>query len=343
MHVGIVKHGALGDVVRTAYFAPALRRCFGPNLRLSWVTSSVSAPLLRFHDAIDDLWTDFDVARQTRFDWVISLDDEPEIIDGVMSLAFDRLTGALRTPTGTASYSADSAEWFDMGLLSRYGKTEADRRKRENSASHAEIFAGMLGVAVPQPSFHGHPRLEAWARSHYEGHGLRVGINPFAGGRWASKELRPVPLEELSRALLADSRMQCEGSRLLLFGAGGDRLRNLELARRLNDPRVLVPDTDDSVLRLAATIRVLDYLITSDSLAMHLAIAQEVPVLAFFSPTSAAEIDTFGRGVKVRSLAPDYCSYRKDADNSTITSERLLAAMHGHWGELKLGRPSRPA
>ena len=64
----------------------------------------------------------------------------------------------------------------------------------------------------------------------------------------------------------------------------------------------------------------------SDSLAMHLAIAQGVPVTAFFAPTSAAEIELYGRGEKVLSTAPDYCSYRPDADNSSLTTERLLAA-----------------
>jgi heptosyltransferase-2 len=68
-------------------------------------------------------------------------------------------------------------------------------------------------------------------------------------------------------------------------------------------------------------------MVSSDSLAMHLAIAQDIPTVAFFSPTSAAEIDGFGRLVKVASTAGDYCSYAKDADNSSITHERLLSAL----------------
>ena len=52
-----------------------------------------------------------------------------------------------------------------------------------------------------------------------------------------------------------------------------------------------------------------------------------VRVVAFFAPTSAAEIDLFGRGEKVASTSPDYCSYRREADNSSITTARLLAAV----------------
>jgi hypothetical protein len=39
MHFLVVKKGALGDVVRTSYFAKALKDRFGNDLRLSWITA----------------------------------------------------------------------------------------------------------------------------------------------------------------------------------------------------------------------------------------------------------------------------------------------------------------
>ena len=53
--------------------------------------------------------------------------------------------------------------------------------------------------------------------------------------------------------------------------------------------------------------------ITTDSLGMHLAIANHVRHLAFFNPTSAVEIDNYNHGVKVISESSDYCSYKSDA------------------------------
>ena len=84
------------------------------------------------------------------------------------------------------------------------------------------------------------------------------------------------------------------------------------------------------MMRLAALVGTLDYLITSDSLALHLAVAKSVPFLAFFAPTSAAEIDVGDFGTKLVSTAPDYASYLANADNRSITSERILdlAARH---------------
>ena len=57
---------------------------------------------------------------------------------------------------------------------------------------------------------------------------------------------------------------------------------------------------------------------------MHLAIAQGIKFIALFSATSAVEIDTFSYGSKITSLSEDYCSYKKDADNSTITAKRIM-------------------
>jgi heptosyltransferase II len=48
--------------------------------------------------------------------------------------------------------------------------------------------------------------------------------------------------------------------------------------------------------------------------------------LSFYAPTSAVEIETFGLGVKVISTSPDYCNYQRDADNSSITATRIMAA-----------------
>ena len=82
--------------------------------------------------------------------------------------------------------------------------------------------------------------------------------------------------------------------------------------------------TENSLLEFTAILAQLDLLVTSDSLALHLGVTQGVPILAFFAPTPAAEIELYGRGRAVSSLSEDYASYRKDADTSTLTVERLL-------------------
>lgn len=329
MHILIVKHDALGDVVRTSYFAHPLKDKFGAELRLSWITSPAAVPVLRFNPAIDDIWTTFDDAKAITFDKVYSLDDERRILEDVSRLRARALTGAYLDPGLKAAYTDDAAEWFDMGLLSRHGKARADELKKRNPHGHAEIFARIFDVARGVARIHGDPALEAWANDWVGGVHPAVGLNPFAGGRWPSKQLPMAELRQLITMLLDGQSPLGPGCQLILLGAGADRQKNLALTADFSTKRLRVADTEDSVLRLAALIKSLDYLITSDSLPMHLALAQGVRTLAFFAPTSAAEIDDFGLLTKLASLSPDYCSYRAHADNRDITAARIVSALPG--------------
>ncbi|MFI4868875.1 MAG: glycosyltransferase family 9 protein [Steroidobacterales bacterium] len=326
MHFLIVKKGALGDVVRTSYFAKALKTRFGPLLRLSWITAPASADLLRLNPNIDDLWFEFEQAKPFHFDRIFSLDDELETVIGVAALAADSVTGAILQDNRPA-YTRDAAEWFDMGLHSRFGKRRADELKKLNQRSHAQIFSAIFGVEQVRPEFYLDESCRRWAQANLPKATRRVGINPYSGGRWPSKELLPLELEQLIARLLDGSSPFGAGTAVVLLGAGQDFMKNAALVARQGVDNLVTICTDESVQHLAAAVAGLDYLISSDSLALHLTIAQDVAFTAFFSPTSAVEIDDWGIGTKVVSTAPDYCSYRKDADNSTITADRIIAAI----------------
>lgn len=333
-HILIIKHGSLGDVVRTSYFAGAVRDRYGEHLRLSWMTSSSALPLLHFNPHIDDIWTDFSATQDLCFDHLYSFDDEQDLIERVSRISCKAITGAVLTPDGQRTYTEDASEWFDMGLLSRFGKEKADELKKINKRTHAEIFSRILGIKKTTPEFYGIRSLEQKAASLLQCSGKVVGINPYAGERWPSKELLPEELYSLAKKLLSHHSLIGPDGRLVLLGAGNGHFRNQQLATILNDTRVVVPDTNDSVLHFAAVIHQLDYLITSDSLALHLGIGQHIPFLAFFTATSAVEIDGFGLGCKIISTAEDYCSYRNDADNQSITAERIISAMKKHQSRL---------
>jgi heptosyltransferase-2 len=326
MHLLIVKKGALGDVVRTSYFAKALKDRWGSELRLSWITAPSSVDLLRLNPHVDDLWLEFAAAKPYRFDRIYSLDDEIDTLEGVAALTTGAITGAF-LENGRPTYTQDTAEWFDMGLLSRFGKNRGDELKRLNQRSHAQIFADIFEVERVTPEFYVDDACRHWAREILPPAARRVGINPYSGGRWPSKELRPNELRRLIDRILEGSSPFGPDTTIVLLGAAGDFTKNKNLVAERGEPRLIAAFTDESVQHLAAAAGALDYLITSDSLALHLGVAQGIPLTAFFSPTSAAEIDDWDIATKVLSTAPDYCSYRKDADNSTISAERIIEAI----------------
>lgn len=335
----ILKTGALGDVLRTTSIVPGLAGRHAPA-SITWVTAPGAVDLIRLHPGLArivalDPRSPADCARvqaelaSTAWDRVISLDDEEPMCRLASAIPAKVLSGAYLAAGGRCAYTQDVAPWFDMGLLSVYGKAEADRRKVENRRSHPEILAAMLGVPMGKPMLRLPAESERSAERFAERERLRargavVGLNTGAGGRWQSKALTVERTAALAREI--DRRLVGRAA-FVLFGGPEELERNASIARALADGVALVDaGTDNSLLDFAARVGLCDLLVTSDSLAMHVALALDVRTVAFFAPTSAAEIEMYGLGEKVQSTAADYCSYRRDADTSTLTVERLADA-----------------
>lgn len=337
----MIKTGALGDVVRTTSILPGLAKKHA-GMAVTWLTAHGALELVRGHRLVRRVvGVDPADAREVealgrelgRVPWerVLSFDDEEPLcrLASALCPGARRLSGAYFD--GACRYTSDVAPWFDMGLLSVHGKAEADRRKLANRASHPAIFARMLGIEMGEPELVLDDGARAFAARFAERCGLCapgtrvIGLNTGAGGRWESKRL-----SEERTVALASALARALGGRatFLLCGGPEEGERNARIGQGLTAAHLRWVDagTKNALLEFAALLARCDLVVTSDSLALHLALTQRVPILAFFAPTPAHEIELYGRGEAVASTAPDYASYRRDADTSTLTVERLLAA-----------------
>ncbi|HED64274.1 MAG TPA: hypothetical protein ENJ09_01845 [Planctomycetes bacterium] len=344
MELLILKTGALGDVLRTTAILPGLRTRY-PQMRVTWVTAPAARDLVALHPEVARV-VELDVSEDASlhstgeelsgvgFQRILSLDDEEPMCRLASRIHAAspgaHLTGAFLAEDGSRTYTEDAAPWFDMGLLSRFGKERADAMKRENRESQGAIYARMLGIEPGRPELPLPDGALAFAaafaeRTDLHGAGPVIGLNTGAGGRWESKRLPPDRVVELAREL--DRRL--DRPTFLLFGGPDERERNARIAERIareTEARLVDAGVENALLDFAALLDRVDLLVTSDSLALHIALARRRPVVAFFAPTSAAEIDVAGLGEKVVSTAPDACTYRPDVDTSTLTVERLADA-----------------
>src|SRR5208283_1580376 len=151
----------------------------------------------------------------------------------------------------------------------------------------AAVFQGLVWLGEPEPAQAG-------------------------GGSGADAQAPPgkfVDVSEASHHQRGDRRIELENPEHQIQRAGLPQLSQL-------------PDSHPVLLRKAQSLPTINReepfpvvigqlkaIITADTLALHLAIAHRVHSVSFFAPTSAAEINTFGRGLKVISGAPDYCNY----------------------------------
>ncbi|MCE9594696.1 MAG: glycosyltransferase family 9 protein [Planctomycetes bacterium] len=336
----IVKTGALGDVLRTTAILPGLCERYA-DCRVTWLTAPSAVDLLRLNRRVaevialdtkspEEVERTLERLKLTTWDRLLSFDDEEPLCRLASALTAKRLSGAFLDGYGRRAYTADVGPWFDMGLLSVHGKTRADRLKVENRKSHPAIFAEMLGIGIGKPTL----EIDEAARRFGDGFAARtkllargtvIGLNTGAGGRWHSKTLTVEKTAELARRL--DRELSGKVT-FLLLGGPGEVERNRAIVEALGQSVSLVDGgCDNGLLEFAALVSKCDLLVTSDSLALHVALAREVRTVVFFAPTSAAEIELYGLGEKVVSTAPDYCSYKPDADVSSITPERIAAAV----------------
>jgi heptosyltransferase-2 len=193
----ILKTGALGDVLRTTSILPGLAKRF-PDLRVTWVTAPAAKALVDRHPLVGRTLTvdpkdESAIAKLSlglqleRFEWVLSLDDETPLCRLASESQARRVSGAFLDAGGERTYSEDVAEWFEMGLLSRLGKAEADRRKVKNKRSHPAIYADMFGIEMGAPEL---PLLESELsgaqaiirRTGLAEQGVVIGLNTGAGG-----------------------------------------------------------------------------------------------------------------------------------------------------------------
>jgi heptosyltransferase-2 len=254
--------------------------------------------------------------RRRRYDWVLSLDDEAESCRLAARLDAARLSGSYDEPDGRRRYTEDLDPWFGMGLLRPYargGLTRANELKRRNTQPWATILYRALGL----PSPIGRPQVGLPAR-HLEaargylaeldgpawGRGPVIGLNTGAGPHWALKSWGETATADLARRLHSEL-----GARVVLLGGPRETERNHRIAARADQPRVIAAPTDLELLTFAALIGLCDLIVTSDSLALHLAIAQARPVVDFFGPTSSAEIELYGLGEKVVTRLECRCCY----------------------------------
>jgi heptosyltransferase-2 len=330
MKVAIIKLGALGDVVRTSYIVNAYFKKF--NAEISWITRKNAFDLLVFNPAVASVIDFEDIPHGLSFDKVFSLDDELESIGLLKKLNFNSLEGAYTDDFMNIKYTSKTSKWFDMGLISKFVKSDADKLKKENLSSHGEIFSQIFDVDKPMPFFYGCEQKEKkW--NLVKDKKLLIGLNLFSGDRWPSKELifdeAVIFINKISQYL----KILNANYQIVIFYENLNSQRAKIYLEQC--PYLKLYNTSESLLDFAAAIKSCEYVISTDSLGLHLAISQNIPNMSFYTSTSSSEIDTFGSGLKISLKTPEYCSYKKDTNNSSLTGILLYKEWVKHFTTLK--------
>ncbi len=308
MKLLIVKLGAIGDVIRTTSILKGLKEKY--NASIYWVTKEDAVDVLKNNKLIDKIFVFNKDEIKEEIDLVISLEDNEEGCEFVSKLEYKDVIGVY---SDNKKISYTPSEWFDMSLVSRFGKERADELKVENKKTYQQLLGEMLDIDISEPILNLTKKKkkisEKFAMENNISKGdLVIGLNTSAGKRWKFKRL------DIKKTIILANRLNKEfKAKIILFGGKEEIERNKKIKNGVSF-EIIDAGCDNSLLEFAALIGLCSVVITSDSLALNIAIALKRKVVVFFTVTSAAEIDLYGRGKKIVSKIDCVCCYRKECD-----------------------------
>jgi heptosyltransferase-2 len=284
MRTLIVKLGAAGDVVRTTTLLNIL------DGEIHWLTNDLNTIFLDTNPKIQKCisWSDALSLKDSEYDLVINLEDSPDAARLLNEIKYGELYGAYIGKSGILRYTKNSNKWFDLSIISRFGKERADKLKFRNRKTYQELLFEGLGHTFRGEKYF----LPAPGKTDLQGD---IAIAPKSGNVWPMKNW--AYYQQLKRELEQSG-----------FAVNFLPIRN-------------------TVLEHIADVRNHRYLISGDTLPMHLALGSGIRCLTIFICTSPWEIHDYGLQEKLTSPLLEEFFYKRDF-NVKATKSISLDEVH---------------
>ena len=293
----IIKLGATGDVVRTT---PLLHRFSG---EVTWVTDAKNAILL---ESLGNglrcfTWEERERALDKSYHLAINLEDTLETAHFLKRVSALEIFGAYAGSFDRLCYTDDSKRWFDLSLISSYGRQEADRLKLLNRHTYQELI--------------------------FQGLGLRFDGDPY---------LLPQPTEtDLSGdvAIAADAGLVWPMKKWAYYV-------ELKEALEASGLTVNILHKRPSLLEHLADVLNHRCLVSGDSLPMHFAFWTRTPCVSLFTCTSPWEIYDYGIQEKIISPLLEQFFYKRGFDSRATTAISVDEVFHAVIRQLESTAPA---
>lgn len=277
----IIKTGAAGDVVRTTSLLNVLEG------DIYWVTADRNKPLLPDDKnglIVLSIEEAFPALKDMEFKLIISLEEDNDCARLASQINTNELTGVY-FDKNRINYTDNSASWFDMSRISKYGLAKANQLKAENSESYqSHIFKMLAKFFYDQP-------YRIFTDASIQIKTKLIGIEKRTGKQWPDKKWWGY--DELI------SKLESEDHAIKVFAQRSD------IRDYLRD------------------IAECDHIVSGDTLAMHIALAYKKTCTAIFNCTSPQEIYDYGLLKKAVSPLLNKYFYSSSLDNEVIGSVSL--------------------
>lgn len=321
MNLLIVHLGALGAVVRSTALLSTIRAQY-PRSRLFWVTDSPAHKLIKDHPLLDGVFTtsDSDLLELSAwdFDAAFVIDKSRKAAGVVRRLHIDQIHGfAMDAQNGAIlPASSNAKELWDLGLSDE--KKFFINQKPETQLVHEALeFGKWQRAPYNLPLTFAESKLSMQRKLQWQQdlNAPIIGLNTGASNIIPAKKWTV----EYQRELIV--KMQAWGfQNIVLLGGPEDAQRNFQIAQGFD---VILSPTELGLRDGLVSVDACDLVVSGDSLGMHMAIAREKFVIAWFGPTCAQEIDLYERGIKILSKVSCGPCWKRDCSRPQMCYDHV--------------------
>ncbi|MBM3230110.1 glycosyltransferase family 9 protein [Candidatus Pacearchaeota archaeon] len=296
----IINIGPPGDVLRTTVLLSAL------DGEIDWLTSSKCKEVLLSKKIKTIYFIDSPPSIENlikdKYDVVISLNEEEKAMKILPLIKHTKLIGVYPEKM-KVFYTPESAPWFDMSLVSTFGKQKADELKMNNKKTLQEMLLTMVN--------------KKWINQTYD-LGIKpskkltgkVGMINVATGLWPNKNW--AGYEQLAEQL------KQEGIIVNFLGI------KPTITEHIHD------------------INQCDLIVCGDTLGLHIALALKKKVVVLFNCTSPYEIYDYGLAIKIISPKLKEYFYKKEYSLEATTAIDVATVYQAVKKQLKtLGKKNK--
>ncbi|GBE20412.1 lipopolysaccharide core biosynthesis protein [archaeon BMS3Abin17] len=324
----IIKLGAMGDVLRTTPILTAIKKKYGEEALIYWMTSPESAEILQDNPLIDKVlqYNPENILRiqQEKFDMLFSLEiDTPSTLLANLVNAGEKL-GYFFDNGATSCFNKGSEAYLETAFLNHV--------KLKNKRTYQDLIfeACELDYNKEKLIFNLQGSDIKFANEFKEKNNILdsdriIGINIGSADRWASKFWDIEKIKELIKKMPVNYKI------IILAGPNEiEKQRKLIEDLKTEGISLISNNPNNSFREFAAVVDLCDKVICGDTMILHLATVLNKTSIALFFSTSPWEIEDYQLVDKIVSpLLEDYFyinSYIPELAES-ISVEQVLSLL----------------
>ena len=309
----IIKLGAIGDVIRTTPIVDALRKKHGYNSQITWIVDNSAKDFIK--DKVDRAWSYTpDIGYRLmfeKFDVVYSLEvDTPTTFLANLAKAKEKYGFYLSDQGHPEVFNEKARYYLDRAL--------SDHANKNNRKTYVQMIFDICELPYENNTY--------TLTNYKKGYGLELknkcklknkilGINIGSSPRWPSKRWHLDLVKEFCKKLPKQYDI------LILGGKAEEQTQN-KLVEELNKQGIKAykNDPNNSIPEFISVIDICDTIVTSDSMALHIAIGLNKKVISLFFCTPPWEIENKPNVIKLQSKLLESNYYSNDYSEELVRS-----------------------